>query len=263
MAKKKQAPHKLLSDAGGRRIYKNPPILEATCEFVFSDDSEWNIAYSGLFLQRVRDRYSGRPEEQQMIVPGQTVQFGLDPAPIRTVTRVRIPDLDDKNAVAIAANRLSIHTRKPYIGWPAYRERISALLADYVAIGHPKALSRVGIRYINKIDSPSPGVSPAKYIHGPATKLGSLDADLYMFVQRREYRFNDRAIKALITTSTLDPPPDNPNRSYLVDIDVMFEALDVPAKIDLAMDIVDDLRSREREVFELLITDDARGLFDA
>jgi uncharacterized protein (TIGR04255 family) len=50
--------------------------------------------------------------------------------------------------------------------------------------------------------------------------------------------------------------------AFLMDIDVIWQSSEAVAK-DAALAKADDLRARERDVFEALITDEARSLFDA
>src|SRR5258708_39486189 len=94
-----------------RRIYKNPPITEATCEFQFAPVDNWNLAYTGLFLERVRGRYAGKPREQRLLQVD-AKQSGSSPgampsASVREVTKVQIPSADEKEMVAVGPGILS------------------------------------------------------------------------------------------------------------------------------------------------------------
>src|SRR5438093_13080415 len=81
-----------------RRIYKNPPIAEATCEFQFAPIDNWTLAYTGLFLERMKGRYAGKPREQRLLqIEGKqlTNLAGAVPtASVREVTKVQIPSED-------------------------------------------------------------------------------------------------------------------------------------------------------------------------
>ena len=51
--------------------------------------------------------------------------------------------------------------------------------------------------------------------------------------------------------------------AYLLDIDLVWQWPAEPLSIESTMVKIDELRRRERIIFERLITDRARGLFDA
>lgn len=44
-----------------RRKYKNPPIVEALCEFRFVPSDEWNLTVPGLIFQELKHVYDGKP----------------------------------------------------------------------------------------------------------------------------------------------------------------------------------------------------------
>ena len=53
----------------GRR-YKNPPIVEALCEFEFISSQPWDLTIPGLIYEKVKDEF---PDKRQQIGIG--VQF--------------------------------------------------------------------------------------------------------------------------------------------------------------------------------------------
>ncbi|MGQ0654564.1 MAG: TIGR04255 family protein [Betaproteobacteria bacterium] len=40
--------------------YKNPPIIEAICEFRFSETSPWDLTIPGLIYELVKDKFPKR-----------------------------------------------------------------------------------------------------------------------------------------------------------------------------------------------------------
>src|SRR5437667_4206932 len=145
-----------LSRKSDRHIYKNPPITEATCEFQFAPADNWNLAYSGLFLERVKGRYSGKPREQRLLQVGGKPSADFPSAgataSFREVTKVQIPTDDGRELVAVGPGVLSIHVRKPYSGWEKFRLQIEEALGVYREIAEPTGIRRIGIRYINLIE---------------------------------------------------------------------------------------------------------------
>ena len=50
----------------GRR-YKNPPIVEALCEFEFISSQPWDLTIPGLIYEKVKDEF---PDKRQQIGKG-------------------------------------------------------------------------------------------------------------------------------------------------------------------------------------------------
>ncbi|MEH2362987.1 hypothetical protein [Nostoc sp.] len=61
-----------------RRQYSNPPIEEAICEFRFAPGQVWNFTIPGLFYEKVRDLYTGEPQQQNLI----TTEFKFGRMPL-------------------------------------------------------------------------------------------------------------------------------------------------------------------------------------
>ena len=241
----------------GRRVYKNPPINEAVCEFHFSDAENWTLAHSGLFMERVKGRYSGKPSEQRLLrlsVPS------VPSAPsLAEVTKVQLRSESGKELVGVGAGTLSVHSLKPYAGWEAFRKQIAEALEEYRAIASPSAIRRIGIRYINQLSIPATAQSD-DFITTPPHGIPSIQVTLAAFSMRYEYVLED-SVRALVQMGSADSAPDT--YGIALDIDVTKVWQGDGLKIDSGLGLVDKLRDQERDIFEALITDKARELFDA
>jgi uncharacterized protein (TIGR04255 family) len=243
----------------GRRIYKNPPIHEAVCEFQFSDPENWTLAHSGLFLERVKKRYSGKPSEQRV--------FRIAMPPSRNavqsfaeITKVQLRSERGNELVAVGPGILSIHSLKPYSGWEKFRDQIAEAFKEYRAIGSPGGIRRTGIRYINHILIPRERGTPEDFLTTPPQGIPGLDYAIDAFALRQEHSA-DNLTKAIIQIASIDSPPDT--FGVALDIDVSRSWQGEGAKLQDAENHVDELRDQERQMFEALITEKARELFDA
>ena len=73
----------------------------------------------------------------------------------------------------------------------------------------------------------------------------------------------DDQIKIITTFASLElPKSDEPKFAFLLDIDMVWQFENEPAPLDQLIERVEDLRIRERNIFELLIKDPSRELFD-
>jgi uncharacterized protein (TIGR04255 family) len=250
---------------GARRKYKTPPIVEATCEFQFVPTDDWNIAYSGLFLEKVKHRYGGKPREQRLLqveakgAPATTPESSQAMS-MREITRVQIPSENGTEMVAVSPGALAVHSLAPYSGWEKFKPQIAEALKIFVSISNPKAIRRIGIRYINYIQPREEKPSPKEYFTAPPYELDTLGCSLDSFAQRYEYIYQDEPIKVMVNLARVAPP--GKQLGFVLDLDVIREWPTDFLSINRAMAVVEDLRRREREAFESLITNYARQAFD-
>ena len=80
------------------------------------------------------------------------------------------------------------------------------------------------------------------------------------FLSRVGYVYGD-GVHLVLAQRSIDAPPPN-QVEFLLDIDVIWANTE-PVGKDVALAKAVDLRDRERDAFEAVITDKARELFDA
>jgi len=252
-----------------RRRYKNPPIEEALCEFRFRPRQDWDLTIPGKLHGEIQDAYSGKPRQQNVVEA--TLQTGGDQRPNVTyregLAKVQLVTEDGTRMVGIGQDVLSVHMLRPYqdavapekSGWDEFRPRLEEALDAYWHVAGPVGVYRIGIRYINKIVVPQRRVEVGDYLKCAPPNADGLPDQMNGFVSRVEYVYED-GVRLILSHGNADAPKDH--IGFLLDIDVIWEASD-PVDRDEALAKADDLRARERTAFEALITDDARGLFDA
>jgi uncharacterized protein (TIGR04255 family) len=81
------------------------------------------------------------------------------------------------------------------------------------------------------------------------------------FFNRKEAEYLDKPIRVVVTFADMEPrTPDN--SAYLLDIDIIWITNDSPIPLDEIETVMEDLKVRHRQVFESLVTDESRRLFD-
>ena len=252
-----------------RRRYKNPPIEEALCEFRFHPDQEWNLTIPGKLHGELADEYSGKPQEQKVASitlnaqEGQPARFSFDEGSART----QLVTEDGKRLVGIGKDVLSVHMLRPYQdplrqeegGWNEFRPRIVEALAAYWKVMQPRGVNRVGIRYVNRIIIPQRLVRIESYLKSALPNVSGLPDRLTSFMSRVEYSYED-GVRLVLSQGPTDAP--EAHVGLLLDLDVIWEASEWVGQAE-AVARADDLRAREREAFEAVVTDEARELFDA
>ncbi len=244
----------------GRRRYRNPPIEEALCEFQFVPGPEWDLTMPGLIWERLKAEYPAKPRSQAV----STVQVGqqaggpsieLQQAP----PRIQFRSADLRHLVAVGPGVLSVHMLRPYTGWEHLEARVASALLSYCSVAEPVGISRIGVRYINRIVVMAATVDLSDYFTSPPDPPSALPQQLASFIMRWESSFDD--IDGRLVTTFASVPEDGEQCAFILDIDVIREWAD-PMPIQDAMVALNDLRARESVVFEALIQDKAREVFD-
>ena len=252
-----------------RRRYKNPPIEEALCEFRFKPGRDWDLTIPGKLQTEFGDEYTGKPQEQRVVELGLEAPEGK-PFNLRYgegLARVQLTTKDDKRMVGVGPDVLSVHILRPYqdplhserSGWDEFRPRIKTALDAYWEVAQPKGVHRIGIRYINKIVVPQKTVKVESYLNCALPEVSGLPDRLNNFMSRVEYAYHD-GVRLVLFQGSINAPKDHVG--FLLDLDVIWENTE-PVPQNEALEKVSDLRAREREAFETVITDKARELFDA
>lgn len=167
---------------------KNPPLIEAACEFQFDPDSEWDWTIPGRLFEKIGDEFSERAEVHRL---GLTVQeVGREAPPPAVIKsgpdRLHLKRKDGSAIVQVGPRMLGINQRRPYPNWATFRELILRIYKTYREIAGSNGLARIGLRYINEI--PKKNMAFASITTVWPTLSGNLDRDISHFFQRYEFK---------------------------------------------------------------------------
>lgn len=249
-----------------RRQYRNPPIEEAICELRFVADSEPDFAAPLRFYESIKASYPAKPQAQplppsELEVHGQGSGFQV--AMRNLPTRLLFKNDDETRLVGFTLNMLSVHVLRPYPGWEEFRRRIEEALNAYRRTIPAKAVSRIGLRYVNKIEIPEANVSLKNYVTISPQIPNQVVGDIQTFVTRLETGDKNKPWRIALTIASVEPSSSD-STALLMDIDVRQEwESSKPLALDDVLNEIDLLRAVEREAFESFICDPARRLFDA
>jgi uncharacterized protein (TIGR04255 family) len=238
------------------RQYKKPPIEEAVCEFIFASSTpgqQFDLTVPGrLKMHRLMEEYSGEPRTQNIPI----VSVNRTPT---IELRVQLPTPDARRLVSIRHNALAISVLRPYDGWENFKPRIERALDAYFEAISQIAVTRIGVKYVNRIVVPKADANPAVVLTALPAEGKISDARLANFTQFTEFVRMDE-IKVLITQATLQIGAED-RTEYLLDIDAIWDHRALGNRVEI-IDMVEKLRDIEGAAFEALITDEARSIFD-
>jgi uncharacterized protein (TIGR04255 family) len=131
--------------------YKNPPLIEVVCEFRFQESRPWDLVFSGLIFDKVRSKFpiSSQRNDFEFLLNNQESQQTVVQRAISIFSRE-----DERALIQISPNLLSVNHLKPYPTWPIFKEMIKEVFHTYVNIVNPMGITRIGLRYINRIEIP-------------------------------------------------------------------------------------------------------------
>ena len=248
--------------------YKKPPIEEAVCDIQFAPGTDWDPTMPGRIHERLKGVYSGKPRLQQFVeaqVQGLDTDGGASVSLQQRIARQRVQLLtsDGTRMVGLGAEQLTVHMLRPYSGWDEYRPRIEEALAAYREIAEPEAITRIGLRYVNRICIAGEGTPDLGRYFTVPPKFPPVDENIRVlsFFNRKEAEYTDAPIRFVVTFAEMEPALPQ-SHEYLLDLDIIWINTDHPAPLDRAMALIDEMKIRHRNIFESLITNDARKLFD-
>jgi len=133
--------------------YLNPSIVEALCEIQFTVSERATLQdYAGKFFEAIKDDF---PTVEPVAEVG--VQVHVTPSALehRIGTqrqRLRFKHRDQPMYLQLGPGVLTLNVLPRYPGWEVVkREILTAWERAYAALGPLTAISRIGLRYINRV----------------------------------------------------------------------------------------------------------------
>src|SRR5438067_137159 len=145
------------------RSYRNPPVIEAVCEFKFLETQPWDWTIPGLIYEKIGPSFPRKRQQTvlEVSVPTHSPSEIMPPTPI---ARMQFLREDESTLVQVWPNTLAINQLRPYGSWQAFKATILEQLAIYQKVSGQQSITRVGLRYINKLDLPSTNADLDAYL---------------------------------------------------------------------------------------------------
>ena len=150
----------------------------------------------------------------------------------------------------------------PYDRWETFSAEARDHWNDYQRVARPIKVSRVGVRYVNKIDIPNPSIEIKDYLRTAvdvSPYLPQMIAGYFLQVVVPLSHFDAMAT----IVSTIVSPPSADHSSLILDIDT-WRTVDIALASTTADEdvtqVLNTLREAKNYIFEACITDATRGL---
>jgi uncharacterized protein (TIGR04255 family) len=242
------------------RHYEHAPIAEAIIEL--SCDVAADVTLED--LTHVVDRQVFTSEGSAVLISGR-IEVGPDGIKGDT-TGEQIGHLyrrtDGLRVIQSRLNGFAYSVLAPYDRWETFSAEAWEHWQVYRRVARPTKVSRLGVRFINKIDIPQASIEIKDYLRTAvdvSPYLPQVTASYFVQVVVPLLSFDASAT----ITSTVLPPSSPDMTSLILDIDT-WRLLDISLESNTEgerlREVLNDLRSAKNFVFEACITDATRGL---
>jgi uncharacterized protein (TIGR04255 family) len=218
--------------------YKNPPLIEAVCEFKFQPPASWNPAVPDLIYEKVQGQF---PQRETM-----SGLSGEEPVPS---AKAKFRRADGSALLQVSPKLLAINQLRPYAAWPQFKQTILEAYAIYRELARPAGLARLGLRYINQIEIPETKIEIGRYLRGCPEGYHKLFLSTeFPFAAERE---NLAMILAHV------PHDEGEFLRFYLDLD--YGAF--PTATEEIAAVLERAHDRIEQIFETTLTDETRRLF--
>jgi uncharacterized protein (TIGR04255 family) len=242
------------------KIYTNPPLIEALCEFYFAPSQPWDLTIPGLFYREVASEFPKkrqvRPFQVDFEVEGQEQAIQNTGS---ITDRMQFLREDERALIQVGLDLLVVNHLKPYSNWQAFKRMIARALEVYRQVANPQAINRIGLRYINRLDIPENKTEIEDYLLAVPTVPSAVPQVFASWKQRVEIPFIEANGLLVIQSSSVFQEGQE-TVAFLLDLDfITIQARLVT--LDSAMEWVDRAHDEIEKVFEACVTPKAKQLF--
>ena len=188
-----------------------PPLIEAVCEFRFTEKTAWDWIIPGQLYDKVKAEF---PERAQISGVGFHVQTSPKKKPVASVQnlpdRVQLKRADGSAIVQVGYNLLAINVLRPYPSWTEFLVLITRIFNEYHSIAGTIELERIGLRYINQLTISDEFSEIVNMITLIPPLTGKLARPIHSFYQRYELEQDNPEGLLINQTGTQQDEKGNP-----------------------------------------------------
>lgn len=242
-------------------VFPNAPITEALLDIRVELPNEIDIKKLEVFHDHIRERF---PEKKITGAFEVKVQLSPDGTPQSLPASggpqgylFRSPN--ENKIVQARLNGFTFNKLKPYEKWEFFRSEAYEFWNMYLQLFNPKKITRIALRYINRIEAPLPIKDLKEYILTNPEIAPKLPQSLSHFFMQIVIQ-NPEIQATAIITQTMEKPAENKRLPLILDIDVFKETVYVDNKEEIWNDF-EKLRIFKNEIFFNSITEKTKELF--
>lgn len=237
--------------------YPNAPLTEAILDIRVKLPSE--ITPRQLKSVQVEEKKKYPRREEQLVVVGKmSVGEQVGASAKQAVNGYRFISHDGRQIFQARIDGFTFNRLAPYETWESFRDEARRLWNVYRSIAKPQTITRLALRYINRLDLPLPLKELKDYLHTIPEISPKMSREIHGYFMQLQLPQKDLGAM-LILNQTLTPPPGPNLVSVILDFDLFCQE-NVPGMEQDVWKRFEVLRKRKNEVFEACITNKTRRL---
>ena len=245
---------------GKYTVFPKAPITEALLDIRVELPTEVSLAKLETVHDLVKERFPVKgqriPFQADIKVSPEGVQIESPPSSGPDGYVFRSPN--GGKIVQARLDGFTFNKLKPYEKWEMFRDEAHELWNVYFRTAKPIRITRIALRYINRIEIPLPLKDLKEYILTTPEIAPKLPQALTHFFMRLVIPNPDIDATAIIT-QTIEPPIAN-RLPLIFDIDVFREIVYMGNKTEM-WDEFEKLRQFKNDIFFDSLTEKAKELF--
>jgi uncharacterized protein (TIGR04255 family) len=242
--------------------YKRPPITEAVIAIGFgaaveaADLKKADSSFARLYPQH----QDARNLNVGVIMPP-THDLGPGTKILHDEIGHRRSSDDQTHIVIVWPTSFVFSQLAPYPGWDDFFERFVRDWALWKKVVGYRSISRVGVRYINRIDIPITGnLTQHEEFLNIYPRIPEELGSLFAYSMQTQLQFPEIDGKITINTSSI-PSPLLEHASFMFDQD-LYKENNIPQNDEGLYTLLNQIHVKKNAVFEACITERARELFN-
>jgi len=242
-------------------VFPNAPIVESLLDIRVELPEKINLMMLEGFYDKIKEHF---PEKQQRMSFQAGVKLSSEGTAAALPTSGGIDGYlfkspQEKKMVQARLDGFTFNKLKPYKTWEIFRDEARSLWNLYFQATNPVRITRIALRYINRIEIPLPMKNFKEYVLTTPEIAPKLPQKLNQFFMQLVIPNPDIQTTAIINQTT-ENPTENQRLPLIFDIDVFQNKTYVENNVEMWSEF-EKLHIFKNEIFFNSITDKAKELF--
>jgi uncharacterized protein (TIGR04255 family) len=238
--------------------YPHAPITEAVIDIQVTAPAS---------VDRLAEAVAGEsnyPTAEKLLTASGVIRFGPEANTSTTAKAEPVGYLcrsvDGLHIYQARTNGFTFSRLAEYTSWAEVSGEARRLWNKYRAIATPTSITRIALRYVNRLDIPLPVQDFSTYLRTAPQLSSDLPQGLSGYFMQLQLPMPDLQGACVINQTIIEPPAKPDTVAVVLDIDV-FRTSGVATDETQLWEQLEQLRHEKNRVFESCITNEARGLF--
>jgi len=239
------------------RKYKNPPLVEAICEFTLKESEIPLSQIEAEFGAAVSKHFPNKRERKDIAFVIRQKEAKLTHEVQEAKGLTQYVSEDGVVMAQTGRNIFAVNHLKPYKSWESFEPIILENLKIFLDCSKHSGIERVSVRYINKIEIPSGGIKISDYFNYKISVPTEVSSNISNVLMQTEHVY-DNDILTILFHST---PPENDTKTCFV-FDINYGMFTTELDLLKLKDWLKVAHNRLNSVFENSLTEKCKIIFD-